>query len=172
MNKPTATVMKKPQQVIDELRAKEAAKANQGASNTSTEAPKAATGTDATATPKKSSRKRLTKKDWIGILEYKDKNDLTAADIAEEYSVSENNVYQWSSKLKKESQEDASITGDKDLVGNAKKMLSGVDGELKAFDKKIEEAKAMVANADKDRKAIEGKKEKYQKVIDMFSDKK
>ena len=119
--------------------------------------------------------KRLSRKKWIEILEHKDRDGLTAAEIAEEYSVSENNIYQWSSKLKAEqeaSKQPSKPLGDNDIVTNAQKMLDGVDGQLEAFDKRVEEAKALVANSDKERKEIEGKKKKYQTIIDLLGDKK
>ena len=123
----------------------------------------------------KAPSKRLSRKKWIEILAHKDRDGLTASEIAEEYSVSENNVYQWSSKLKAEqeaSKQPSKPLGDNDIVANAQKMLDGVDGQLEAFDKRVEDAKALVANSDKERKEIEGKKKKYQTIIDLLGDKK
>lgn len=156
-----------PKDVIAAANAQQAAK-------TAEDQPKApATTNEATDKPKdKKASKRLSKKEWIAIIEKKEKENLTAEDIASEYNVSANNVYQWSSKLKAESKQEQAKTGDKDIVATAKISLSHVDTELKEFDDKVAEAKKLVDNATAERKKIEDKKVKYQSIIDMFTEKK
>ena len=112
--------------------------------------------------------KRLTRDEWAAILEEKDREGLTATEIANKYDVQINNVYQWASKLKSEATPKAAAK-DKDLIKEAKKMQKGIAEELKAFDKQIEDAKNLIANAVAERKKIEDKEAKYQTVIDLFS---
>lgn len=192
-SKPTSTVVKNPNNVVAAARAAEEAKSkvsNESAkavgtpsvTNKAPEAPKTNVGTPsveaksnvgtpsvtAADTPKK---KRLSRKDWIAILEKKEKQGLTADEIAEEYSVTAGNVYQWASKLKSEGQQQTTTNlSSNSLVEDAKKLLAGIDDELKAFDATIEEAKAKVANAKDERAKIEAKTTKYQTIIDLLGE--
>lgn len=168
-SKPSSTVVKNPNNVVAAARAAEEAK---GTSSVTAKA-KAPEATKPTVTDAKAPSKRLSRKKWIEILAHKDRDGLTASEIAEEYSVSENNVYQWSSKLKAEEQvtETAKLSSNS-LVDDAKKLIAGIDKELAEFDKGIEEAKAKVASAKDDRAKIEAKTKKYQTIIDMFTEEK
>lgn len=161
-----------PKDVIAAANAQQAAKTATDTTTKTEDQPKApATTNKATDKPKdKKASKRLSRKEWIAIIERKDKENLTAEDIASEYNVSANNVYQWSSKLKAEAKTEMAKTGDKDIVATAKASLGNVDNELKEFDDKVAEAKKLVDNATAERKKIEDKKGKYQSIIDMFTE--
>ena len=121
----------------------------------------------------KKPRKRLSRKEWVAILAKKEREGLTAAQIADEHGVTEGNVYQWASKLKSELEaeakevEAAKLTPSS-LVDDAIELMKGITGELEAFDTKIDEAKALVDNAAKERKVIEDSRKKYEQIIDLL----
>ena len=159
-NKVNSTVVKNPNNVVAAARAAEEAKS---VSNGSVGIP----SVEAKAKPSK----RKTAKEWDSILEEMDRDNLSASEIASKYNVTESNVYQWRSKRKAslEQQQTANLSSNS-LVEDAKKLLAGIDDELKAFDASIEEAKAKVANAKDERAKIEAKTKKYQTIIDMFTE--
>ena len=159
-NKVNSTVVKNPNNVVAAARAAEEAKS---VSNGSVGTP----SVEAKAKPSK----RKTAKEWDSILEEMDRDNLSASEIASKYNVTESNVYQWRSKRKAslEQQQTANLSSNS-LVEDAKKLLAGIDDELKAFDASIEEAKAKVANAKDERAKIEAKTKKYQTIIDMFTE--
>ena len=134
------------------------------------------TGTDTTATTEApdaktiSSRKRKTKDDWKVILEDKEKNNLTAADLVTKYGVSEGSVYAWASRFKTDA-EKAEIANLTPLTAadTIKKLLEGVDAKLAAYDADIAKAKEMVANEAEGRKKIEDSKKSYQDMIDTLT---
>lgn len=159
-----------PKDVIAAANAQQAAK-------TAEDQPKAPATTNEPAkagdTKKEETKsKSYTAKEWENILNEMDEKNLKAKDIAEKYTVKENNVYQKRTQRKKALKEEQAKTGDKDIVATAKVSLSYVDTELKEFDAKVEEAKKLVENATAERKKIEDKKVNYQTIIDMFTEKK
>ena len=157
-NKVNSTVVKNPNNVVAAARAAEEAKS---VSNRSVGTP------SVEAKPSK----RKTAKEWDSILEEMDRDNLSASEIASKYNVTESNVYQWRSKRKAslEQQQTANLSSNS-LVEDAKKLLAGIDDELKAFDASIEEAKAKVANAKDERAKIEAKTKKYQTIIDLLGE--
>ena len=159
-NKVNSTVVKNPNNVVAAARAAEEAKS---VSNGSVGTP----SVEAKAKPSK----RKTAKEWYSILEEMDRDNLSASEITSKYNVTESNVYQWRSKRKAslEQQQTANLSSNS-LVEDAKKLLAGIDDELKAFDASIEEAKAKVANAKDERAKIEAKTKKYQTIIDLLGE--
>lgn len=159
-NKVNSTVVKNPNNVVAAARAAEEAKS---VSNGSVGTP----SVEAKAKPSK----RKTAKEWDSILEEMDRDNLPASEIASKYNVTESNVYQWRSKRKAslEQQQTANLSSNS-LVEDAKRLLAGIDDELKAFDASIEEAKAKVANAKDERAKIEAKTKKYQTIIDLLGE--
>ena len=118
-------------------------------------------------------RKRLNRKQWVAILAKKEREGLTAAQIADEHGVSEGNVYQWGSKLRAEldaaaKAADADKLTPSSLVDDAIELMKGITGELESFDSKIAEAKALVDNAAKERKVIEDSRKKYEQIIELL----
>lgn len=168
MNNPIPrTEVKKPNDFIKEKRAEQEAKQPVDASKApeATNAPKAEDNA-----PKKPS-KRKTAEEWDKILEEMDREDLLASEVAEKHGVTESNVYQWRSKRKAKLEEaEAAKLSSNSIVEDAKKLLAGIDKELKEFDDSIEEAKAKVANAKNEREKIEAKTKKYQAIIDLFKE--
>lgn len=121
----------------------------------------------------KKPRKRLSRSEWVAILDKKEREGLTAADIAEEHGVTEGNVYQWASKLKAEAEAEAKEAeaaklSPSNLVGDAIELMKGITGELEAFDAKIAEAKALVDNAANERKVIEDSRKKYEQIVELL----
>lgn len=121
----------------------------------------------------KKPRKRLSRSEWVAILDKKEREGLTAAQIAEEHNVTEGNVYQWASKLKSEAEEEAKAEAaaklsPSNLVDDAIELMKGITGELEAFDAKIAEAKALVDNAAKERKVIEDSRKKYEQIVELL----
>lgn len=121
----------------------------------------------------KKPRKRLNRSQWVAILDKKEREGLTAAQIAEEHGVTEGNVYQWASKLKAEAEEaeaeaEAAKLSPSNLVNDAIELMKGITGELEAFDAKIEAAKALVDNATKERKVIEDSRKKYEQIVELL----
>ena len=159
-NKVNSTVVKNPNNVVAAARAAEEAKS---VSNGSVGTP----SVEAKAKPSK----RKTAKEWYSILEEMYRDNLSASEIASKYNVTESNVYQWRSKRKAnlEQQQTANLSSNS-LVEDAKKLLAGIDEELKAFDEGIEEAKARVANAKEDRAKIEAKTDKFKLIIEAFEE--
>ena len=165
-NKVNSTVVKNPNNVVAAARAAEEAKS---VSNGSVGTPSVEAKQPVEAKAKPSKRK--TAKEWDSILEEMDRDNLSASEIASKYNVTESNVYQWRSKRKAnlEQQQTANLSSNS-LVEDAKKLLAGIDDELKAFDASIEEAKAKVANAKDERAKIEAKTKKYQTIIDLLGE--
>ena len=116
--------------------------------------------------------KRKSDEDWKFILAYKEKEGLkTDKDLAEVFKVTVSNIHQKRAKFKKdEDKVEAAKLSTNTLVEDAKKLLAGIDEELKAFDEGIEEAKARVANAKEDRAKIEAKTDKFKLIIEAFSE--
>lgn len=127
-------------------------------------------------TKTKRKNKRLSRNEWVAIIKKYHESGKTAAEIAEEHSVSEGSVYKWASDLKKEEEEaakaeEAAKLTPTSVVDDTKKLLEGVDGELEAFDAKIQAAKDLVASAAAERKKIEDSKAKYQQIIELLEGK-
>lgn len=129
--------------------------------------------------PKKASKmdtiiatKRKSDEDWKFILAYKEKEGLkTDKDLAEIFKVTVSNIHQKRAKFKKDEEVvEAAKLSTNTLVEDAKKLLAGIDEELKAFDEGIEEAKARVANAKEDRAKIEAKTDKFKLIIEAFEE--
>lgn len=116
--------------------------------------------------------KRKSDEDWKFILAYKEKEGLkTDKDLAEVFKVTVSNIHQKRAKFKKdEDVVEAAKLSTNTLVEDAKKLLAGIDEELKAFDEGIEEAKARVANAKEDRAKIEAKTDKFKLIIEAFEE--
>lgn len=116
--------------------------------------------------------KRKSDEDWKFILAYKEKEGLkTDKDLAEVFKVTVSNIHQKRAKFKKdEDKVEAAKLSTNTLVEDAKKLLAGIDEELKAFDEGIEEAKARVANAKEDRAKIEAKTDKFKLIIEAFEE--
>lgn len=111
----------------------------------------------------KKPRKRLKREEWVAILAKKEREGLTAAQIADEHGVTEGNVYQWASKLKSELEADAKEAEANELsaanfVDYSLKLLQSVNKKLEAFDAKVAEAQAFIDNSAKERKFIEDSK--------------
>ena len=141
---------------------------------TATAEPEAKQPEEGTKTKRKN--KRLSRNEWIAIIKKYHESGKTAAEIAEEHSVSEGSVYKWASDLKKEEEEaakakEAAKLTPTSVVDDTKKLLEGVDGELEAFDAKIQAAKDLVASAAAERKKIEDSKSKYQQIIELLEGK-
>lgn len=116
--------------------------------------------------------KRKSDEDWKFILAYKEKEGLkTDKDLAEIFKVTVSNIHQKRAKFKKDEEVvEAAKLSTNTLVEDAKKLLAGIDEELKAFDEGIEEAKARVANAKEDRAKIEAKTDKFKLIIEAFEE--
>ncbi|HCN17532.1 MAG TPA: hypothetical protein DIS81_06185 [Psychrobacter sp.] len=99
-----------------------------------------------------------------------DKEDKSGKD--DKYGAMVTNIYQWASKLKDEFKSDASnVTHDvseKAVALILNKLLEGVDAELEAFDKKVEDSKEPVENAEEKRRKMTDRKEKYQSMIEQL----
>ena len=140
---------------------------------TATAEPEAKQPEEGTKTKRKN--KRLSRNEWVAIIKKYHESDKTAAEIAEEHSVSEGSVYKWASDLKKE-EEEAAKAEEAELTPlihaeNTQKLLEGVDARLEAFDAKIQAAKDLVASAAAERKKIEDSKSKYQQIIELLEGK-
>lgn len=151
--------------------AKEAATAEPEAKQPEAEEAKPEEGTKT-----KRKNKRLSRNEWVAIIKKYHESGKTAAEIAEAHSVSEGSVYKWASDLKKEEEEaakaeEAAKLTPTSVVDDTKKLLEGVDGELEAFDAKIQAAKDLVASAAAERKKIEDSKAKYQQIIELLEGK-
>lgn len=115
---------------------------------------------------------RKSDEDWKFILDYKKKEGLKSDnDLAEVFKVTVSNIHQNRAKFKRDKVkvEEAKLSTNS-LVEDAKKLLAGIDEELKAFDADIEAAKSKVANAAKERAKIEAKTEKFNLIIEAFSE--
>ena len=162
-----------PNEVVAAARAAQEAKtATEKPTEASTEPKEATTASTATNEPKKT-RKRLTRSEWVAILDKKEREGLTAAQIAEEHGVTEGNVYQWTSKLKSEAEEEAKKAeaaklSPSNIVHDAIELTKKIAEKLEAFDKKVEEAQAFVDNADKERKTIKDSKKKYEQIVELL----
>lgn len=177
MNKST---MIKPADHIKALQAKENAKViTDDTAKQPVDAAVEPVAAKAVDTPKAKSKidtiidtKRKSDKDWEYILAYKAKEGLkTDKELAEVFKVSVTNIHQKRAKFKADSlvAEEAKLSTNT-LVDDAKKLLAGIDEELKAFDAEIEVAKAKVDNAKDERAKIEAKTVKFQAIIDMLGD--
>ena len=115
---------------------------------------------------------RKSDEDWKFILDYKKKEGLkNDNDLAEVFKVTVSNIHQNRAKFKKDKVkvEEAKLSTNT-LVEDAKKLLAGIDEELKSFDADIEAAKSKVANAAKERAKIEAKTEKFNLIIEAFGE--
>lgn len=165
---------KEPEQAKEAATAEPEAKqpeAKEATATTESVIPEAATESEGDKGKRKN--KRLTRNQWVAIIKKYHESDKTAAEIAEEHSVSEGSVYKWASDLKKEEDEaakaeEAAKLTPNSVVDDTKKLLEGVDGELEAFDAKIQAAKDLVASAAAERKKIEDSKKKYQQIIELL----
>lgn len=119
--------------------------------------------------------KRKSLDDWNYILDYKDKEGLKDDKaLAEVFKVTISNIHQKRNKLKADranakAKEEAKLAP-VSLADEARKLLEGVDAELKAFDADIQAAKDKVANSKDERAKIEAKTKKYQSIIDLMEE--
>lgn len=99
-------------------------------------------------------------------------SDKEGSDKEDKHSASIANLYKWAAKLKEDfASEAANMTHDvpeKALAIMLNKLLSGAEAELKAFDKKVEQAEEPMENAEEERSKLEAKKDKYQGMIDLL----
>ena len=100
------------------------------------------------------------------------KSDSDKSDKDDKYSATVANIYQWASKLKDDLKSEASGmtygVSEKAVAMLLNKLVDGVDAELEAFDKKVEDSEQSDANSKKERQKIVEKKEKYQGMIDQL----
>ena len=161
---------------VEAPKAEDAPKEPEQAKEAATAEPEAKQPEAEEATKTKRKNKRLSRNEWVAIIKKYHESGKTAAEIAEEHSVSEGSVYKWASDLKKEEEEaakaeEAAKLTPTSVVDDTKKLLEGVDGELEAFDAKIQAAKDLVASAAAERKKIEDSKAKYQQIIELLEGK-
>jgi len=101
-----------------------------------------------------------------------DKSDSDKSDKEDKYSATVANIYQWAAKLKDDLKSEASGmthgVSEKAVALLLNKLLVGVDAELEAFDKKVEDSEESVPNAKEERSKLVEKKEKYQSMIDQL----
>ena len=161
---------------VEAPKAEDAPKEPEQAKEAATAEPEAKQPEAEEGTKTKRKNKRLSRNEWVAIIKKYHESGKTAAEIAEEHSVSEGSVYKWASDLKKEEEEaakaeEAAKLTPTSVVDDTKKLLEGVDGELEAFDAKIQAAKDLVASAAAERKKIEDSKAKYQQIIELLEGK-
>ncbi|MBB3105838.1 hypothetical protein FHS24_000329 [Psychrobacter luti] len=110
--------------------------------------------------------------DKDGKSDSNEKEDSAKSDKDDKHSATIGHIYQWASKLKDDFTSEASnMTHDvseKALAMMLNRLVDGVEAELKAFDKKVEDSKESVPNAAEERSKISDKKDKYQGMLDQL----
>lgn len=90
----------------------------------------------------------------------------------DKYGATIGHIYQWASKLKDDFTSEASNmtheVSEKALAMMLNRLVDGVEAELKAFDKKVEDSKESVPNLAEERSKISDKKDKYQSMLDQL----
>ena len=101
-----------------------------------------------------------------------DSNEKETSDKDDKHSATIGHIYQWASKLKDDFTSEASNmtheVSEKALAMMLNRLVDGVEAELKAFDKKVEDSKESVPNLAEERSKISDKKDKYQSMLDQL----
>ncbi len=101
-----------------------------------------------------------------------DSNEKENSDKDDKHSATIGHIYQWASKLKEDFTSEASNmtheVSEKALAMMLNRLVDGVEAELKAFDKKVEDSKESVPNLAEERSKISDKKDKYQSMLDQL----
>lgn len=110
--------------------------------------------------------------DKDGKSDSNEKESSGKSDKDEKHSATIGHIYQWASKLKDDFTSEASNmtheVSEKALAMMLNRLVDGVEAELKAFDKKVENFKESVPNAAEERSKISDKKDKYQSMLDQL----
>ena len=100
------------------------------------------------------------------------KENSDKSDKDDKHSATIGHIYQWASKLKDDFTSEASNmtheVSEKALAMMLNRLVDGVEAELKAFDKKVEDSKESVPNLAEERSKISDKKDKYQSMLDQL----
>ena len=101
-----------------------------------------------------------------------DSNEKETSDKDDKHSATIGHIYQWASKLKDDFTSEASNmtheVSEKALAMMLNRLVDGVEAELKAFDKKVEDSKESVPNLAEERSKTSDKKDKYQSMLDLL----
>ena len=110
--------------------------------------------------------------DKDGKSDSNEKETSDKSDKDDKHSATIGHIYQWASKLKDDFTSEASNmtheVSEKALAMMLNRLVDGVEAELKAFDKKVENSKESVPNAAEERSKISDKKDKYQSMLDQL----
>lgn len=110
--------------------------------------------------------------DKDGKSDSNEKENSDKSDKDDKHSATIGHIYQWASKLKDDFTSEASNmtheVSEKALAMMLNRLVDGVEAELKAFDKKVENSKESVPNAAEERSKISDKKDKYQSMLDQL----
>jgi len=110
--------------------------------------------------------------DKDGKSDSNEKENSDKSDKDDKHSATIGHIYQWASKLKDDFTSEASNmtheVSEKALAMMLNRLVDGVEAELKAFDKKLEDTKESVPNAAEERSKISDKKDKYQSMLDQL----
>ncbi|MDA5132364.1 hypothetical protein [Psychrobacter sp. ANT_H3] len=110
--------------------------------------------------------------DKDGKSDANEKETSGKSDKDDKHSATIDHIYQWASKLKDDFTSEASNmtheVSEKALAMMLNRLVDGVEAELKAFDKKVENFKESVPNAAEERSKISDKKDKYQSMLDQL----
>lgn len=110
--------------------------------------------------------------DKDGKSDSNEKENSDKSDKDDKHSATIGHIYQWASKLKDDFTSEASNmtheVSEKALAMMLNRLVDGVEAELKAFDKKVEDSKESVPNAAEERSKISDKKDKYQSMLDQL----
>ena len=110
--------------------------------------------------------------DKDGKSDANEKETSGKSDKDDKHSATIDHIYQWASKLKDDFTSEASNmtheVSEKALAMMLNRLVDGVEAELKAFDKKVENSKESVPNAAEERSKISDKKDKYQSMLDQL----
>ena len=101
-----------------------------------------------------------------------DKENNSDSDQEAKHGTTIANIYHWASKLKDDLLSETSgmthEVSEKAVAMLLNRLLDGMNAELEALDKKIEDSEGSVDNAEEERNKITTKKEKYQGMIDQL----
>ena len=110
--------------------------------------------------------------DKDGKSDSNEKENSDKSDKDDKHSATIGHIYQWASKLKDDFTSEASNmtheVSEKALAMMLNRLVDGVEAELKAFDKKVEDSKESVPNLAEERSKISDKKDKYQSMLDQL----
>lgn len=110
--------------------------------------------------------------DKDGKSDSNEKESSGKSDKDDKHSATIGHIYQWASKLKDDFTSEASNmtheVSEKALAMMLNRLVDGVEAELKAFDKKVEDSKESVPNLAEERSKISDKKDKYQSMLDQL----